>query len=86
MNIRMLTHSKEGAFGAYFTKSNKDSTFGKIFHNMDETSFNADTDKQIELMISNSKTALFLDHDEMINQKEYKNCQVCIQIKVHNSV
>ena len=83
----MLAGPKESAYGAFFTKSHKGSTFGKIFHNnMDETSFNDDTDKQIELMISNSKTALFLDHVKMISQKEYKNCQVSIQIKVHNSV
>ena len=74
----MLTDSTETSTGASFTKAVKDDAFNKVFHNnMDKNSFNDDIDGQIELMISNSKTAYYRGHDAILFQKEYKNCLVC---------
>ena len=82
LNNRMLTNSNMGAIGAAFTKAPKDSVFGKVFrNNMDMNSFSSDTKKQIALMISNSKTAMFYSHSAVVAEQEYTNCQVKINSK-----
>ena len=73
----MLTVGSIGAIGSLFTKASNLSAFGKVFlNNMDRNSFSFDTKKQIARMILNSKTAFFNDHNEIVAQKEYINCQV----------
>ena len=73
----MLTGYKTDGTAALFTKASSHNAFGKVYlNNMDENSFSSDSKKQIRQMFSNSKTAFFMDHNEMIAQKEYRNCMV----------
>ena len=82
MNIRMVTTSNTTTIGAMFTNAPNDSAFGRVFlNNTDENSFNSDTKKQIALMISNSKTAMFYSHSAVVAEQEYTNCQVKINSK-----
>ena len=78
----MLTGHKTDAIGSLFTKASSHNSFGKVYlNNMDENlSFSIDTKKQIRQMFSNSKTAFFIDYNEIVSQKEYSNCMVKIQI------
>ena len=66
------------ALGDTFIKAPMDSAFGKVFmNNMDkEDSFSSDSKNQIELMISNSKTAMFNVHNVISEIQEYRNCLV----------
>ena len=73
----MVTASNTTVIGATFTKSPKDSAFGKVFlNNMDKNSFSADTKNQIASMISNRKTAFFSTHSAISRRQEYINCMV----------
>lgn len=73
----MLTGYKTDGTAALFTKASSHNAFGKVYlNNMDENSFSSDSKKQIRQMFSNSKTAFFMDHNEMVAQKEYSNCMV----------
>lgn len=57
--------------------ASKESTLGKVFqNNMDKYSIGSDVKKQIEFIISNSKTALYYDAETIKVFQEYKNCQV----------
>ena len=57
--------------------ASKESTLGKVFqNNMDKYSIGSDVKKQIEFIISNSKTALYYDAGTIKAFQEYKNCQV----------
>ena len=68
---------KTDAIGATFIKAPKDSAYGKVFlNNMDKEDSFSDTKNQIQLMISNSKTAMFNAHNVISEIQEYRNCLV----------
>ena len=68
---------KTDSFGAAFIKAPKDSAFEKVFlNNMDKEDSFSDTKNQIQLMISNSKTAMFNAHNVISEIQEYRNCLV----------
>ena len=74
--------------GAIFIKAHKDSTFGRVFkNNMDQNSFGNDMEKstiekQLALMITNGKTAIFHIHDIISEMDKYKNCEVSKWVRV----
>ena len=73
----MVTRPNTTISGAAFTNAPNDSAFGKVFlNNMDRNSFSWDTKKQIALVISNNKTAMFDIHSTISETQEYRNCQV----------
>ena len=82
----MVTGPINAMQGVAFTRAPYDSAFGKVFqNNMDRNSFSSDLEKntikkQIALMISNSKTAMYHFHDTIFETQEYRNCQVSKKI------
>ena len=82
MNIRIVTGPKTNAIGDIFTKASNHSAFGKVFlNNMDGNSFGNDLEgstieKQIALLISNSKTAIFHYNSKLSETQGYRNCEV----------
>ena len=78
----MVTGPTTTMQGVAFTKATNGSAFGKVFlNNMDGNSFSSDmeknaTERQIKLMMSNSKTAMYNIHDTISAMQEYRNCQV----------
>ena len=85
----MITAPNTSATGTSFTKAPNGSAFRKVFlNNMDENSFrknNYGFQNQIELMISNSKTALFYPHSRVSEVPEYRNCLVS-KITIHHGL
>ena len=80
----MATGPKTTSQGAAFAKASIDSSFGKVFlNNMDRKSFSVDLErntieKQIAMMISNGKTAIFHSAGTISQTQEYKKCQVSL--------
>ena len=73
----MLTGSVDSAHGAVFKKASKESDFGQVFeNNMDPDSFNINTTRQIELILSNIQHALFYTCGTVRKTKAYENCKV----------
>ena len=68
--------------GAAFRQASNDSPYGKVFrNNMDSNSFAKDSekntiDRQIEFMISKSKTVMFYYHESISGTLAYKDCWV----------
>ena len=80
----MATGPKTTSQGAAFAKAPIDSSFGKVFlNNMDRKSFSVDLErntieKQIAMMISNGKTAIFHFAGAISQTQQYKKCQVSL--------
>ena len=73
----MLTAANTTRGAQTFMKAPNNTAFGKVFlNNMDRNSFISDKEKQLAMMISNGKTAMYNIHDTISAMQEYRNCQV----------
>ena len=86
----MLTAANTTRGAQTFIKAPNNTAFGKVYlNNMDENSFrknNYGFQNQIELMISNRKTALFYPHSRVSEVPEYRNCLVSKITMIHSSI
>ena len=74
----MVTSMPEtGVIGTSFIKASKHSDFGKVLvNNMDLNDSFTDYNNLIELIVTNSKTAMFHAHSIISETHAYRNCMV----------
>ena len=83
----MITDKNTTRGARTFIKAPPYTAFGKVFlKNMDRNdrnSFSSDKEKQLAMMISNGKTAIFgKTYGKIVQMQKYKNCEVLKKLYV----